>query len=234
MSNPPLTAPKSRGRSVPIEGVLTMDVGFEDILRFWFPPALETADIATQARRIEWWFRGGANSETADRFVEVLNRAARGEHDDWSAAPRSRLALILVLDLFPRSLYPNSAKAYAQDPIRRSRSHWRRFASDTTPRSKTRRRANVLLLAPRPLGSARASRNRGGTGRGDRASDAGDVATVVRAFRVASAWPPRHGREVRPSAPSERDPRSRVDPRRTRVSRQGRVRAPTRFARGTS
>ena len=43
-----------------------MDVGFEDILRFWFPPALDTADIATQARRIEWWFRGGANSEIAD------------------------------------------------------------------------------------------------------------------------------------------------------------------------
>src|SRR5262245_10312682 len=101
--------------SAPTEGS-TMEVGFEDVLRFWFPTALESADTATQARRIEWWFRGGANAEIAARFVEVLNEAVRGEHDDWSSAPRSRLALILVLDQFPRSLHPNSAKAYAQDP----------------------------------------------------------------------------------------------------------------------
>ncbi len=93
-----------------------MQVGFEDILRFWFPPALDTADSSTVARRVEWWFRGGANSEIAARYVEALNRAERGEHDDWSGTPRSRLALILVLDQFPRSLYPNSARAYAQDP----------------------------------------------------------------------------------------------------------------------
>ena len=45
--NPPLTAPKSRGRSCRLKSAEQMEVGFEDILRFWFPPALDTADIAT-------------------------------------------------------------------------------------------------------------------------------------------------------------------------------------------
>jgi uncharacterized protein (DUF924 family) len=43
-------------------------------------------------------------------------RAARGELDDWSHRPRSRLALIIVLDQFSRSIHRGTARAYAQDP----------------------------------------------------------------------------------------------------------------------
>jgi uncharacterized protein (DUF924 family) len=99
-----------------MHGDSMMESGFEEVLQFWFPPNLDSGDSATLARRFEWWFRGGANAAIAERYAEVLNRAERGELDAWSADPRSRLALILVLDQFPRSLYPNSAKAYAQDP----------------------------------------------------------------------------------------------------------------------
>lgn len=87
----------------------------EDVLRFWFPD-LAGADHARMVRQFEWWFRGGADAAIEERFVALFERAARGELDHWSAKSRSRLALIIVLDQFPRSLYRNTARAFAQDP----------------------------------------------------------------------------------------------------------------------
>lgn len=86
----------------------------ESVIQFWFPE-LSDADRARMARQFEWWFRGGADSAIAERFAPLLERAARGELDHWSAAPRSRLALIIVLDQFSRSLYRDTARAYSQD-----------------------------------------------------------------------------------------------------------------------
>jgi len=73
-------------------------------LRFWFPE-LSTADHARMVRQFEWWSRGGADSTIAERFLPLMERAARGELDHWSQWPRPRLALIIVLDQFSRSLY---------------------------------------------------------------------------------------------------------------------------------
>jgi uncharacterized protein (DUF924 family) len=87
----------------------------EQVLAFWFPD-LSGADHARMVRQFEWWFRGGADAAISERFPSLLERAARGELDHWSAQPRSRLALIIVLDQFPRSLYRDTARAYAQDP----------------------------------------------------------------------------------------------------------------------
>ena len=87
---------------------------FEDVLRFWFPGHLRD-DHATMVGQFEWWFRGGGDAAIAERFSEVLERAARGGLDHWSAAPRSRLALIIVLDQFSRSIRRGTARAYAQD-----------------------------------------------------------------------------------------------------------------------
>jgi uncharacterized protein (DUF924 family) len=87
----------------------------EDVLKFWFPD-LAGADHARMVRQFEWWFRGGTDSEIAERFPLLPERATRGEPDAWSAWPRSRLALILVLDQFSRSLYKGTARAFAQDP----------------------------------------------------------------------------------------------------------------------
>jgi uncharacterized protein (DUF924 family) len=87
---------------------------FEDVLSFWFPR--DWAPIhATMVQQFEWWFRGGADSAIIERFAPLPERAARGELDYWAQAPRSRLALI-VLDQFSRSLYRDTARAFAQDP----------------------------------------------------------------------------------------------------------------------
>jgi uncharacterized protein (DUF924 family)/uncharacterized protein (DUF952 family) len=88
----------------------------DEVLRFWFPRDLATADHARMVRQLEWWFRGGTDATIAERFGRLHERAARGELDRWSAAPRSRLALIVVLDQFSRSLHRGTARAFAQDP----------------------------------------------------------------------------------------------------------------------
>jgi uncharacterized protein (DUF924 family) len=84
---------------------------FEDVLRFWFgdEPARVDAD------QLERWFRGGTDAEILRRFRPLHERACHGERDAWSRSARSRLALIVVLDQFSRTLHRGSAEAFAQD-----------------------------------------------------------------------------------------------------------------------
>ncbi|MBI4781738.1 MAG: DUF924 domain-containing protein [Oscillatoriophycideae cyanobacterium NC_groundwater_1537_Pr4_S-0.65um_50_18] len=87
---------------------------FEDVLRFWFPQSFDQ-DQATLVRQFCWWFRGGGNADIVQHFSFLLERAIRGELDSWLYEPRSRLALIIVLDQFSRSIYQGTAQAFAQD-----------------------------------------------------------------------------------------------------------------------
>ena len=92
-----------------------MDASCDDVLAFWFPDGL-AEDASTLLRRAEWWFRGGADDEIIRRFSRVLELAERGDLDDWAAEARSRLALIIVLDQFSRSIYRGSGRAFSNDP----------------------------------------------------------------------------------------------------------------------
>jgi uncharacterized protein (DUF924 family) len=94
---------------------MSTNEGFEDVLRFWFS-SLPHGDHAAMARQMEWWFRGGADAEIVERFPPLLDRAKRNDLDSWSHSPRSRLALIIVLDQFSRTLHRGTAQAFAQDP----------------------------------------------------------------------------------------------------------------------
>lgn len=87
----------------------------EDVLRFWFPSQL-SSDQAAMVRQWEWWFRGGADADVTEHFSPLLEQATRGELDTWFHEPRSRLALIIVLDQFSRSLHRLTAQSFAQDP----------------------------------------------------------------------------------------------------------------------
>jgi uncharacterized protein (DUF924 family) len=84
----------------------------EELLRFWFPPGSQTPG----PDQLEWWFAGGADAEIRAQHAPLLESAARGELDAWAAAPRSRLALILVFDQLPRTLHRDTTEAYAYDP----------------------------------------------------------------------------------------------------------------------
>ena len=91
----------------------------EEVLRFWFP-ALAPDDPAAMPRQLKWWFRGGADADINRRFQPLLERAASGMLDGWADNPRSRLALIIVLDQFSRTIHRGDAQAYAFDPKARS------------------------------------------------------------------------------------------------------------------
>jgi uncharacterized protein (DUF924 family) len=67
-------------------------------------------------RQLEWWFRGGADGDIRNGFAELLERATCGALDSWSSDARSRLALIIVLDQFSRTIHRGTAQAFALDP----------------------------------------------------------------------------------------------------------------------
>lgn len=84
------------------------------VLDFWFPDGVD-ADLETHKNYWMWRMRGGADESIVERFSDLTARAAAGEFDDWAKTPRGRLALIVVLDQFSRSVWRNSPKAFAQD-----------------------------------------------------------------------------------------------------------------------
>lgn len=90
----------------------------EAVLSYWFPPGIHEADAGTYRQQILRWFQGGpeVEREISGRFAPVLEQARRGKLDSWAQMPRSRLALIIVLDQFSRNVYKGTPLAYAQDP----------------------------------------------------------------------------------------------------------------------
>ncbi|WP_394761811.1 DUF924 family protein [Phenylobacterium sp.] len=68
------------------------------------------------------WFKKADAFDDAIRlkFEPVHHAAARGQYDRWADSPEGALALLLLLDQFPRNLYRGSAHAFATDPKARS------------------------------------------------------------------------------------------------------------------
>jgi uncharacterized protein (DUF924 family) len=94
--------------TVPSEAAMTAIPA--DVIGFW-----------TSAGPKKWFARNAAFDDAIRlKFEPVHHAAARGEHADWAASPEGALALLLLLDQFPRNLYRGSAHAYATDPLARS------------------------------------------------------------------------------------------------------------------
>jgi uncharacterized protein (DUF924 family) len=87
----------------------------EDILQFWFGDAL--AEPAAAARRTSFWFGAApaVDEEIARRFGTVLRSAVSGALAHWESQARSCLAVIVVLDQFPRNIYRGTSAAFACD-----------------------------------------------------------------------------------------------------------------------
>ncbi|WNG43612.1 DUF924 domain-containing protein [Archangium minus] len=89
----------------------------DDILTFWFGHPSEPGHTAPRAL---WFERNAAfDAECARRFLATHEKAAAGELNTWRDEPRSGLALVLLLDQFPRNLFRESSRAYASDPLAR-------------------------------------------------------------------------------------------------------------------
>lgn len=87
------------------------------VLDFWFGDA----PIATEMAQLKpWTGRWFSRDEVIDaqiraRFSSLAEAALRGECDDWADTPRGLLALVIVLDQFPRNLHRDSPLAFAGD-----------------------------------------------------------------------------------------------------------------------
>jgi len=107
------------------EGTLRMDVwryekrlavgDSEEILQFWFADAAQSP-VKAEART-SFWFTPSAetDAECRERFRATVEAAARGHYNSWLQAPRSALALVVLLDQFPRNIWRGTARAFAHD-----------------------------------------------------------------------------------------------------------------------
>lgn len=81
------------------------------ILEFWFGPG------EAQSFRAEWFEKNPAfDQEISHRFQIEIGQALSGGLAAWEDMPRAALALILLLDQFPRNAYRNTPRAFAGDP----------------------------------------------------------------------------------------------------------------------
>ena len=89
---------------------LWQPVDASDVLRFWF-----------DRDRKAWFEKNPAfDDEIRGRFLQLYERASKEELASWCKEPTSCLALVLLLDQFPRNMFRGAAKAFAADPLARA------------------------------------------------------------------------------------------------------------------
>lgn len=82
-----------------------MDQRIDDVIKFWF-------DDTTP----EQWFKKDADFDATirDRFG-ALHEEARSGALHWHGSTRGQLALLVLLDQFPRNMFRNDPRAFATD-----------------------------------------------------------------------------------------------------------------------
>ena len=85
----------------------------ESVLHFWFAPKPGSEVVTYRSR----WFVPNPEFDRlcSERFLASYEDAAQGRLEDWRNEPRSCLALILLLDQFPRNMFRDTARAFATD-----------------------------------------------------------------------------------------------------------------------
>lgn len=84
-----------------------METEYRPVIDFWF----------RELTPRQWFTDGGPalDALVRTRFGSLVEQARRGAKDHWVGSPRGRLALILVLDQFPRHVYRGAPQAYSSD-----------------------------------------------------------------------------------------------------------------------
>jgi uncharacterized protein (DUF924 family) len=87
----------------------------QSVIDLWFP---EDGHWTSPERHGAFWdkrMQGGMDEVICRDFAGLTRAAAAGELDHWAGTPRGRLALLIALDQFPRSLWRGTPAAFAQD-----------------------------------------------------------------------------------------------------------------------
>ena len=89
-----------------------------------------TDAMVTPADVVGFWLEAGSDkwfkkddafdAEIRRRFLSTHEAAARGELTEWETTPEGALALLILLDQFPRNMFRGLARTYATDPEARA------------------------------------------------------------------------------------------------------------------
>jgi uncharacterized protein (DUF924 family) len=83
--------------------------GAAEVIRFWF----------ASADRDKRWFEKNAafDDQVRARFLALYGEGAAGKLAHWRSEPGDCLALIVLLDQFPRNMFRGTARAFATDAL---------------------------------------------------------------------------------------------------------------------
>ena len=90
---------------------------WDEVLAFWFPEGVNLdIDAKTHQTHWHWRMQGGADEEISARFANLTEQVAKRVLDHWAKDAYGRLALLVILDQFSRSVWRGTKRAFAQDP----------------------------------------------------------------------------------------------------------------------
>ncbi|GAB4383457.1 MAG: DUF924 family protein [Elainellaceae cyanobacterium] len=85
------------------------------VLSFWFGEEPEYSSLYDQRRKLWFGKKPAFDQAIIDQFRSLYEQAAAGQLDGWQQTPPSALALVLVLDQFPRNMFRDTPQAFATD-----------------------------------------------------------------------------------------------------------------------
>lgn len=87
------------------------------VLAYWFGSAGDDGAVAARQAHL-WWGRDPADdAEIRRRYAPLVAAAGRGDLEAWKASAQGRLALILLMDQFSRSIHRDRPEAFALDNL---------------------------------------------------------------------------------------------------------------------
>src|SRR3954471_1666596 len=89
--------------------------GFSGVIDFWFGSA--DSPVRGRARK-EWFVKSDDfDRQICARFSRLWEDASRGALKSWESTPLAALALVIVLDQFPRNMFRGKPRAFASDDL---------------------------------------------------------------------------------------------------------------------
>ena len=86
--------------------------------------------LASSAEVVSFWREAGPDrwftkdatfdEQIRERFLDTYEAAAAGKLSGWEHSAQDALALLILLDQFPRNMFRGDARAFATDPLARA------------------------------------------------------------------------------------------------------------------
>ncbi|HXX08771.1 MAG TPA: DUF924 family protein [Pseudolabrys sp.] len=83
--------------------------------------AAEVVSFWREAGPDRWFTKDSAFDDSIrERFLDTYEAAAAGKFSTWEQSAEGTLALLILLDQFPRNMFRGEARAFATDPLARA------------------------------------------------------------------------------------------------------------------